>query len=187
MRRVLTFGVFDLFHIGHLRLFRQCREHGDYLIVGVQKDEYVARFKPDGECFYTTEERMEIIRALRVVDEVFSYDTLGPDVMEKTEFDILALGEDHIGARFDAIEKWCREHGKSVVRLQRTAGISSSSIKAMLKQAAATERGAVPEHEAALKPETAPEQETTPESDAEPKQETAPEQEAVSTKESEGK
>lgn len=134
MKKILTFGVFDYFHIGHLKLFQQCREHGDYLIVGVQRDEYVAQFKPGGECFYNTEERIEMIRALRVVDEVFAYDTLGPDVMEKTEFDILALGEDHHGARFDAIEQWCREHGKSVVRLKRTSGISSSSIKALLNK-----------------------------------------------------
>lgn len=134
MKKILTFGVFDYFHLGHLRLFRQCREHGDYLIVGVQRDEYVARFKPDGECFYTTEERMEMVRALRVVDEVFAYDTLGPGVLEQTDFDVLALGEDHIGERFDAIERWCSEHNKSVVRLKRTAGISSSSIKAVLKK-----------------------------------------------------
>ena len=134
MKKILTFGVFDYFHLGHLRLFRQCMEHGDYLIVGVQRDEYVARFKPDGECFYTTEERMEMVRALRVVDEVFAYDTLGPGVLEQTDFDVLALGEDHIGERFDAIERWCSEHNKSVVRLKRTAGISSSSIKAVLKK-----------------------------------------------------
>ena len=134
MKKILTFGVFDYFHIGHLRLFQQCREYGDYLIVGVQTDPYVTRFKPDGECFYTTEERVEMVGALRIVDEVFAYDTLGPEAMEKTEFDILALGEDHIGARFDSIEQWCREHGRSVVRLKRTPGISSSSIKAVLKK-----------------------------------------------------
>lgn len=134
MKKILTFGVFDYFHIGHLRLFQQCKEYGDHLIVGVQRDAYVAQFKPDGECFYTEEERMEMIRALRVVDEVFAYDTLEPGVLERTEFDILALGEDHIGERFDLIEQWCHEHGRSVVRLKRTAGVSSSSIKAMLKK-----------------------------------------------------
>lgn len=132
MRRVLTFGVFDYFHLGHLRLFQQCREHGDYLIVGVQRDEYVARFKDGGECFYNTEERMEMIRALRIVDEVFAYDVLEPEVMRVIDFDVLALGEDHVGDRFDAIERWCYEHGRSVVRLRRTPGISSSAIKASL-------------------------------------------------------
>ena len=133
MTKVLTFGVFDYFHIGHLNLLRQCREHGDYLIVGVQNGEYVARFKPEQEMLYTTEERVTMIEALRIVDEVFVYDTLCDTAMEKTEFDVLALGEDHIGERFDAITEWCHAHGKSVVRLKRTPGISSSDIKKALK------------------------------------------------------
>lgn len=134
MKKIITFGVFDYFHIGHLKLLQQCREHGDYLIVGVQRDPYVAQFKADGDCFYTTEERMEMLSALRIVDEVFAYDILGPDVMERTDFDILALGEDHIGARFDLIAQWCREHGRSVIRLKRTPGISSTEIKALLNK-----------------------------------------------------
>mgnify|MGYP002857506812 CR=1 FL=1 len=129
MRKVLTFGVFDYFHIGHLKLFQKCREYGDYLIVGVQKGEYVAQFKPNQKLFYTTEERMEMIKALRIVDEAFVYDTLCPAVMETSEFDVLALGEHHIGRRFDVIETWCNEHGKSVIRLKRTPGISSTFIK----------------------------------------------------------
>ena len=133
MTKVLTFGVFDYFHIGHLNLLRQCREHGDYLIVGVQNGEYVARFKPEQEMLYTTQERVSMIEALRIVDEVFVYDTLCDAAMEKTEFDVLALGEDHIGERFDVITEWCRAHGKSVVRLKRTPGISSSDIKRTLK------------------------------------------------------
>ena len=133
MTKVLTFGVFDYFHIGHLNLLRQCREHGDYLIVGVQNGEYVARFKPAQDMLYTTDERVTMIEALRIVDEVFVYDTLCDAAMEKTEFDVLALGEDHIGERFDAITEWCRAHGKSVVRLKRTPGISSSDIKRALK------------------------------------------------------
>ena len=133
MTKVLTFGVFDYFHIGHLKLFQQCREYGDYLVVGVQNGEYVARFKPEQEMLYTTEERASMIEALRIVDEVFVYDTLCDAVMEKTEFDILALGEDHIGERFDVITEWCLAHGKSVVRLKRTPGISSTDIKRTLR------------------------------------------------------
>ena len=129
MKRIMTFGVFDYFHIGHLKLFEKCKEYGDYLIVGVQNGEYVSLFKPDQKILYTTEERVEMVEALRIVDEVFVYDTLVPAVVEKTEFDILALGEYHTGGRFDVLEKWCREHGKSVVRLKRTPDISSTLIK----------------------------------------------------------
>ena len=132
MTRILTFGVFDYFHLGHLKLFKGCREYGDYLIVGLQRDEYVARFKPDQKLFYTTAERREMLEALRIVDEVFEYDTLCPATMRKTEFDILALGEHHTGRRFDVIRDWCHDHGKTVIYLKRTPGISSSMIKESL-------------------------------------------------------
>ena len=129
MKKILTFGVFDYFHIGHLKLFKKCREYGDYLIVGVQDGDYVAQFKPDQDVLYTTEERLEMVKALRLVDEAFVYDTLCPATLEKRDFDILALGEYHTGGRFDVIEKWCHDHGKSVIRLKRTPGICSSAIK----------------------------------------------------------
>ena len=136
MRKILTFGVYDYFHLGHLRLFKQCKEHADYVIVAVQNDEYIKKFKPDAKVLYSTEERVEILKALRVVDKVVVYDTVGVEALEKIEkeggFDILALGEDHRGGRFDLVEKWCNDHGKEVVRLRRTPGIASSEIKERL-------------------------------------------------------
>lgn len=129
MNRILTFGVYDYFHIGHLRLFEQCKKHGDYLIVAVQNGDYILKFKPDAKVLYSTQERVDMVRALRVVDKVIVYDTVGIDALQKIEFDILALGEDHVGGRFDAISDWCQEHGKKVVRLKRTPGICSSEIK----------------------------------------------------------
>ena len=134
MTRIVTFGVFDFFHLGHLKLFKRCREYGDYLIVGLQRDSYVAKFKPDQELFYTTKERREMLEALRIVDEVFEYDTLCPDIMEKIRFDILALGEHHTGGRFDVITEWCQKNGKSVIHLERTPNISSSLIKKSFTQ-----------------------------------------------------
>ena len=118
MAKILTFGVYDYFHIGHLRLFKQCKEHADFLVVAV----------------YSTEERVEILEALRVVDQVVVYQTVGVAALEKIDFDILALGEDHRGGRFDECVKWCEEHGKSVVRLKRTPGICSSDIKKELSR-----------------------------------------------------
>ena len=132
MSKILTFGVYDYFHLGHLRLFKQCKEHADYLIVAVQDSDYILKFKPDAHIFYSTEERVEILQALRIVDEVVVYQTVGVAALEKIEFDILALGEDHIGTRFDEITKWCVEKGKEVVRLKRTPGIASSDIKTKL-------------------------------------------------------
>lgn len=129
MKKILTFGVYDYFHLGHLRLFKQCKEHADYLIVAVQDGNYILKYKPDAKILYSTAERVEIIKALRVVDEVVIYQTVGAEALEKIDFDILALGEDHKGGRFDEAVKWCKEHDKSAVRLKRTPGICSSNIK----------------------------------------------------------
>lgn len=133
MKKILTFGVFDYFHLGHLRLFKQCKQYADYLIVAVQNGEYIKKFKPDTTIFYKTEERVEILEALRIVDKVVVYDFVGVEALEKIDFDILALGEDHIGERFDIITKWCKEHNKNIVRLKRTPGVASSEIKEKLK------------------------------------------------------
>jgi len=134
MTKVLTFGVYDFFHLGHLRLFKQCREYGDYLIVAVQDGDYILKYKPDAKVLYSTDERVEIISSLRPVDEVCVYDTIGAKALEKIDFDVLALGEDHKGGRFDEAAKWCEEHGKKVVRLKRTPGICSSGIKTELSK-----------------------------------------------------
>lgn len=129
MNRILTFGVYDYFHIGHLRFFLQCKQYADYLIVAVQDGDYIKKFKPDAKILYSTEERVEILKELRSVDEVIIYKTVGVETLEQLEFDILALGEDHKGERFDVVTKWCYAHGKKVVRLKRTPGICSSAIK----------------------------------------------------------
>lgn len=129
MVKLLTFGVYDFFHLGHLRLFKQCKQHADYLIVAVQDGDYIIQYKPDAKVLYSTEERVEILQSLRIVDEVVVYDTVSIETLKKIDFDILALGEDHRGGRFDIIEKWCIDHNKKVVRLKRTEGICSSDIK----------------------------------------------------------
>lgn len=133
MSKILTFGVYDYFHLGHLRLFKQCKEHADYLIVAVQDGDFILKFKPEAKVLYSTAERIEILEALRIVDEVVVYETVCVAALEKIDFDILALGEDHRGGRFDEVEKWCNEHGKQVVRLKRTPGIASSDIKKQLR------------------------------------------------------
>ena len=134
MKKILTFGVYDYFHLGHLRLFKQCKEFANYLIVAVQDGDYILKFKPDAKVLYSTEERVEILNALKVVDEVVVYQSIGSKALENIDFDILALGEDHKGGRFDEAAMWCEEHGKKVVRLKRTPGICSSDIKKELKK-----------------------------------------------------
>lgn len=129
MNKILTFGVFDYFHLGHLRLFKQCKQYADYLIVAVQNADYILKYKPDAKIVYSNEERIEMLKAISIVDEVVLYDSVSPETLKKFEFDILALGEDHKGGRFAIVEQWCKEHGKKVVRLKRTPGICSSDIK----------------------------------------------------------
>lgn len=132
MTKILTFGVYDYFHLGHLRLFKQCKNYADYLIVAVQEGEYILKYKPDAKVMYSTEERVEIIENLKIVDEVMVYNSVSADTLKRIDFDILALGEDHRGGRFDEAEQWCHENGKEVVRLKRTPGICSSRIKRRL-------------------------------------------------------
>lgn len=133
MKKIVTFGVFDYFHLGYLRLFKQCRDYGDYLIVAVQNGEYIKRYKPDAQVLYSTEERVEILQSIREIDEVYVFDICDRNALNRIDFDILALGEDHVGSRFDGMIEWCEEHGKHVVRLKRTKGISSRFLKTKLE------------------------------------------------------
>ena len=134
MSKILTFGVYDYFHLGHLRLFKQCKDYADYLIVAVQNGDYILKYKPDAQILYSTEERVELIEALSIVNKVIVYDCVGIEVLETIDFDILALGEDHVGGRFSIAEEWCKNNGKQVVRLKRTPGICSSEIKKKLSK-----------------------------------------------------
>ena len=134
MTKILTFGVFDYFHIGHLRLFEQCKKYGDHLIVAVQNGDYILKYKPNADILYSTQERVDMISAMRIVDEVVLYNEVTVETLQKIDFNILALGEDHVGERFDKVVEWCNNNNKSVVRLKRTIGISSSSIKNNVKK-----------------------------------------------------
>lgn len=128
MKKIITFGVFDYFHLGHLRLFEQCKKYGDYLIVAVQDNDSILKYKPDAKVLYSTSDRIHMVESLKCVDEVVTYNSIYPDI-SNFDFDILALGEDHTAERFMNAAKWAEDHGKEVVRLKRTQGICSSSIK----------------------------------------------------------
>lgn len=131
MTKVVTFGVFDYFHLGHLRLFKQCKMYGDYLIVAVQNGCYIKKYKPESRILYSTDERVEVLESIREVDEVYVYDECNVKTLQSIDFDILALGEDHTGKRFDLMTNWCVENQKEVIRLKRTEGISSRLLKGL--------------------------------------------------------
>ncbi|MBQ9233831.1 MAG: adenylyltransferase/cytidyltransferase family protein [Lachnospiraceae bacterium] len=128
MKKVLTVGVFDYFHIGHLRLFEQCRKYGDYLIVAVQESDYILMYKPNAQILYSTQERVELIKSLRTVDYVVTYTDVD-DIVKKIDFDIFAVGEDQNHSGFKRAIDWCMKNNKQIARLRRTQGISSSDIK----------------------------------------------------------
>lgn len=127
-KKVLTVGVFDYFHYGHLRLFENAKKNGDYLIVAVQDGEYILKYKPTAQIFYTTEQRVELVGALRCVDEVITYTDVDKTIKE-VDFDVFAIGEDQNHEGFQKAMQWCFENGKEVVRMKRTRGVSSSEIK----------------------------------------------------------
>lgn len=129
MVKVLTVGVFDYFHYGHYRLFENAKKHGDYLIVAVQDGDYILKYKPDANIFYTTEQRLELVEALKCVDEVITYYDVDK-IVQEVDFDVFAVGGDQNHSGFQKAVEWCKIAGKQVVRLERTPGVCSSAIKA---------------------------------------------------------
>jgi glycerol-3-phosphate cytidylyltransferase len=128
MKTVLTFGVYDLLHIGHIQLFRRAKELGDKLVVAVQDESVILKYKPQAKMVYTTQERCFMVEAIKYVDEVVVYKDVDEDI-KNIDFDVFAKGPDQIHAGFQRAVKWCEEHGKEVVVLPRTEGISSTMLR----------------------------------------------------------
>lgn len=135
-KTAITFGVFDLLHFGHFELFRRIRDLvGDKgrVFVMLQIDESIARYKPGCKSVYNFDTRQKMIETLKTVDKAIPYDAVGVEAVKDVEFDILVCGPEHTNERFQKLRKWCDEHGKTVVSLPRTEGISTSSLKAIIK------------------------------------------------------
>ena len=128
MKKVLTFGVFDLMHYGHVRLFWRCKLLGDYLIIAVQDDEHVLINKPNTVLVNNFEKRKADVLSVECVAKVVSYAQIDDDI-KTIDFDILVVGPDQTNPHFVKALEWCKEHNKEVVVLPRTEGISSSQIK----------------------------------------------------------
>ena len=132
MAKVLTVGVFDILHRGHVELFRRAKALGDYLIVAVQDSHFVSKWKPESSTVESTEDRCYMVGAVRYVDEVVVYTDVA-DIVRLVEFDIFVKGPDQSHDGFRSAVKWCEENGKKVVVLSRTEGISSSDLKKDIK------------------------------------------------------
>lgn len=133
MKTVLTVGVFDVLHIGHILLFMHAKQHGDRLIVAVQDSNKILQYKPNCKVLYSTDERLFMVNSIRYVDEVFVYRDIDKDIMN-FDFDIFVKGPDqnHIG--FQKAVEWCEKSGKEVITIPRTEGISSSLLKDYLTE-----------------------------------------------------
>ena len=122
-RTVLTFGTFDVFHVGHLRVIERAAPYGDRLIVGVSSDA-LNLSKKGREPVFSEAERIAIVGALKPVDEVFVEESLElkRDYIQKYAADVLVMGDDWKG-RFDEFEDICE-----VVYLARTPAISTTAL-----------------------------------------------------------
>lgn len=129
MRRVITYGTYDLLHWGHVRLLKRAKALGDYLIVALSTDE-INEFKGK-KAYHNYEERKMMLEALRYVDLVIpeaDWEQKRDDIV-KYQVDVFAIGDDWEG-KFDYLNELCE-----VVYLPRTEGVSTTKIKEDLEKA----------------------------------------------------
>lgn len=128
MKVVITYGTFDLYHVGHIRLLKRLRDLGDKLVVGISSDTF--NQLKGKESFFSYDERKEILLSCKYVDEVFpedSWEQKRSDII-KYKADIFAMGDDWKG-KFDDLNDLC-----DVVYLERTQDISTTKIKQELSK-----------------------------------------------------
>ncbi len=132
MKTILTFGVYDMLHIGHMLLFKHAKEliPGEEcrLVVAVQDGDYILNYKPEAKMVYTTDERMFMVGAVRWVDEVVKYRDVDVDI-QTIDFDVFAKGPDQNHAGFQRAVEWCNKSNKQVIIIPRTEGISSTLLR----------------------------------------------------------
>lgn len=124
MKRIITYGTFDLLHYGHINLLRRARQQGDYLIVGLSTDEFNLKDK-NKVCYFNYDKRKALLEAIRYVDLVIPEKTWDQKVDDVVKYhaDIFVIGDDWEG-KFDFLKEYCE-----VIYLPRTPEISTSQIK----------------------------------------------------------
>lgn len=128
MKKIITYGTFDLFHVGHLNIIRRARKMGDYLIVGLSTDRFNLQEK-NKQTVISYKDRKHILESLRFVDLVIPEENWNQKIDNVKEFkiDTFVMGHDWSGA-FDFLNAYCE-----VVYLPRTDGISSTELKAHIE------------------------------------------------------
>ncbi len=124
MRRVITYGTYDLLHYGHIALLERAKALGDYLVVAISTDEFNWNSKQK-KCYFTFEERKRMVEALRCVDLVIPEENWEQKVSDVQDYkiDTFVMGDDWEG-KFDFLKDYCE-----VVYLPRTPEISTTQIK----------------------------------------------------------
>ena len=129
VKRVITYGTFDLLHYGHVNLLRRAKEYGDYLIVAISTDEFNLNSK-NKKCYFSYSQRKNLVEAIRYVDLVIPEENWGQKLSDVKEYhvDTFVIGDDWRG-KFDFLKEHCE-----VVYLPRTPEISTTQIKQELKK-----------------------------------------------------
>lgn len=127
MKKIITYGTFDLLHKGHINILRRAAALGDYLVVAVSSDEFNAI--KDKKAYHSFEDRKFILEAIKYVDEVIREDDWDQKVkdIKEHDIDVFVMGDDWEG-KFDELKDFCE-----VVYLPRTKDISTTQIKSELK------------------------------------------------------
>lgn len=129
MKRILTYGTFDLLHYGHINLLKRAKALGDYLVVAVSTDDF--NEIKGKKAYHNYETRKMMLEAVRYVDLVIPEENWEQkiDDVKKYDIDIVVMGSDWAGSdRFDYLKEYCE-----VVYLPRTEGVSTTKIKEELK------------------------------------------------------
>lgn len=126
--RVITFGTYDIFHVGHVNIIERAKLHGDHLIVGVSSDKLNIS-KKGRPPVYSEDDRQHIIRSMRCVDDVFLEESLElkAEYIKYYNADILIMGDDWQG-KFDHLKDICQ-----VIYLPRTPSVSTTEIIEVVK------------------------------------------------------
>jgi glycerol-3-phosphate cytidylyltransferase len=126
-KKVITYGTFDMFHVGHLELLKRLKSHGDELIVAVSTDEF--NEIKGKKTIIPYEQRAQIVEAIKYVDKVIPEEHWEQKVedVKKYDIDLFIMGDDWEG-KFDFLKEYC-----DVLYLPRTDGISSTALKDTLK------------------------------------------------------
>lgn len=129
MKRVITYGTFDLLHYGHINLLRRAKQYGDYLIVALSTDDFNYNQKRK-KCYFSFDKRKALLEAIRYVDLVIPEESWDQKVTDVREYhiDTFVMGDDWKG-EFDFLQ----DEGVDVVYLPRTPEVSTTQIKRDLK------------------------------------------------------